>query len=558
MSDLHKIKALFLHLHPRIGPAVLSLGLALLFTFVYNFALVRKASDIVTALPAEDIYFIASIPLLPICVFNLLFVLLCIRRVEKAIFSTLIVVSSLVSYGQLAYGTIYDDNMIRNFAETEPQEAAAYLSISLLTWLALTCALPLWLLWKTKIHYGTFKHEIKAKATSVVLTMAVIGLIATFNYDDYATTIRNNTSLRAMPVPFYALKNTKKYIKQKYFKTSTTHIARGEDARQTANLKRNPQLVVLIVGETQRAQNYQLNGYPRDTNEFTIRHGVTSFRDFASCGTATAQSVPCMFSGMTRADFSISEADGQDNAVDILKRAGIDVTWLENDGGCKNVCTRVKTIDLRKKYMTDPRYKKFCLSDSCFDEVFIEELDQLVPKLPKDKDALVVLHVMGSHGPAYYERYPLGFFQTYMPDCDRSDIQHCTQEELINEYDNTIRHFDYVMAKIIDRLKEKDITHTPALVFVSDHGESLGENNIYLHGLPYIIAPAEQTTVPFITWIPDNFSKARKIDSKCLKTIAAKGGYSHENLFDTLLGLFDVQTSIYRPERDIFRTCAKT
>lgn len=538
---------------PKVRPTTLCLVLAAFFTFVYNFALIRKTLALAFALSVDDYDFNLSIPVLPICIFNLVFVFLCIRRIEKYIFSFLMLVSCFLAYAQLSYGIVFDTEMIRNIFDTDQQEAFSYFSLALVVWVALTGVLPVWLLWKTKINYPSARQEFTQKFKSVVLTLAMFGLIAVFNYDDYATTVRNNIELRNMPVPFYALKSTYKYVKQEHFKSGPAVLAKiGEDAIQKDVPGAKKNLVVLIVGETQRAMSYQLYGYHRPTNEYTEKLGVFPFKDTVSCGTATAYSVPCMFSNLSRKEFSIPKANAQENALDVMKRAGVNIIWLDNDSGCKGVCDRVPTVNIRKKYAADAKY---CPGKYCYDEAFLPELEETFRSLPADKDNLVVLHAMGSHGPAYYERYPLAH-ETYKPDCDRSDVQFCEAGSLINTYDNTIRYFDYVMSQVIRRTAEAN-NWNAALFFISDHGESLGENDIYLHGLPYMFAPEEQTSIPFIGWLPDDFSQANKIDGACVRKKAAEGGFSHENLFDTLLGLFSVQTSIYRSEMDILNSCRR-
>lgn len=536
---------------PKVKPTTLCLVLAVFFTFVYNFALIRKTLALAFALSVDDYDFNLSIPVLPICIFNLVFVVLCIRKIEKYIFSFLMLVSCFLAYAQLSYGIVFDTEMIRNIFETDQQEAFSYFSPTLVLWLALAGVLPVWLLWKTKIHYPPVKREIAQKLKSVVLTLAMFGLIAVFNYDDYATTVRNNIELRNMPVPFYALKSTYKYVKQEHFQSGPTVIATiGEDATQKDSRRDKKNLVVLIIGETQRSMSYQLYGYARPTNEHTSKLGVFPFNDTVSCGTATAYSLPCMFSNLSRKEFNIPKANARENVLDVMARAGVNIVWLDNDGGCKGVCDRVPTVNIRKKYGTDAKY---CPGKYCYDEALLPALEETLATLPADKDNLVVLHAMGSHGPAYYERYPLAH-KTYKPDCDRSDVQFCEQAALINTYDNTIRYFDYVMSKVIEKTADAD-NWNAALFFISDHGESLGENDIYLHGLPYMFAPKEQTNIPFIGWMPGDFNGTNKIDDACVKKKAAAGGFSHENLFDTLLGLFDVQSSVYRAELDIFEGC---
>jgi len=93
------------------------------------------------------------------------------------------------------------------------------------------------------------------------------------------------------------------------------------------------------------------------------------------------------------------------------------------------------------------------------------------------------------------------------------------------------------------------------LLYVSDHGESLGEGGLYLHGAPYMLAPSEQTKVPMMIWMSDGYADANRIERDCLAAQAQTGRFSHDNLFSTVLGAMHVATGLYRPETDIFAAC---
>lgn len=164
-----------------------------------------------------------------------------------------------------------------------------------------------------------------------------------------------------------------------------------------------------------------------------------------------------------------------------------------------------------------------------------------------------MLHTMGSRGPTYYNRYP-DEFKKFTPTCDTADIQNCSQESIVNTYNNTILYTDYIVSLAIDILK-KFTQYESALIYVSDHGESLGENNIYLHGLPYNIAPVKQTQVPMLVWMSKTMQKLDFINYDCLKKKAKNGTFSHDNLFSSILGLLEVDSKIYRSEMDIFKEC---
>jgi len=301
-----------------------------------------------------------------------------------------------------------------------------------------------------------------------------------------------------------------------------------------------------------RSMNYQLNGYPRDTNPFTMpfaeQSDLVSFKSVSSCGTATAISVPCMFSRMSQADFDGRSVKYQDGLIDIYRHAGFNIIWLENDGGCKGVCDRVETHTFTAS--TDSPY---CVHEFCYDQILVDEFDTAVERV-KGGNAVIGLHLNGSHGPTYFERYPQAF-RHFLPDCQRSDIQNCSNEEIVNTYDNTIRYTDYVLSEVIKKTQALSAVWDVTVVYVSDHGESLGENGIYLHGMPYALAPVEQTQVPMIFWVSDDLANSQSLDKACLKQRAHEGRYSHDNLFDTLLGLMSVTTSVYRSELDILAGC---
>lgn len=161
---------------------------------------------------------------------------------------------------------------------------------------------------------------------------------------------------------------------------------------------------------------------------------------------------------------------------------------------------------------------------------------------------------MGSHGPAYFQRYPQNFAY-FKQDCKRADIENCTQQQLINTYDNTIRYTDYVLAQTITHLKQFENQYNVALIYLSDHGESLGENGIYLHGFPYSIAPKEQTHIPLMLWLSGGYKTAQHLDEACLKREALQDHYSQDNVFDTVLGSLDISTRIYRKNEDILANC---
>lgn len=528
------------------------------FFVVLNLALLAKLVGILEGLSSFKLGFILSVPMFFIACFTIIFSLLTPFRLEKWVLIPFIILSALLNYVMFHYGTIVDRDMIVNVLETNAGEAKSYLNASALLWFVFTGLLPTALLLKLTIRRSTVWRELGMKLVSVVLSILVILLIAVFYYKDYASVGRNNHYLNKMIIPTHFAHSMYKYLDDTYFTTPEPYQTLGEDATLSTQAKATltksgrKQVMVLMVGETARAANFQLGGYERDTNAFTTPLDVTYFDDVSSCGTATAVSVPCMFSRQSRTNFSDTQAANQDNLMDVVARAGIKTVWLENDGGCKGACARTETIAF------EPNAKNpVCDGDYCQDQVLLEGLSEQLKSITaasnQAESNLIVLHMVGSHGPTYYKRYPQEFAH-FQPDCQRSDIQNCDARQLNNTYDNTIYYTDYIISQVIKQLQKRDDLDT-GLLYVSDHGESLGESGLYLHGMPYALAPKEQTQVPMLTWFSEGFAADKQLDEGCLATQAKENEYSHDNLFDSMLGLLDVSTAIYRPQLDIFSSC---
>ena len=525
--------------------------LAVVTVCLYNTVLLTKIWVALKAIDGTLTPLAFTIPVFLIACFNVTIPLLSPRPVFKPLFISWLILSAVISYAMRTYGIVFDKTMILNIAETNPHEAGSYLNLPLIAWCVGLGVVPALLLYMTEIVYPPLRRSVLQKTASVGVSLAVIAVIAVFCFQDYASFIRNNPMLRKEIVPTYAMDGVLSYFKKYVFVKPLPYSHIGLDAMQKdPDIGHKKELVVLVVGETQRSMNYELNGYNRPTNSFTKQEGVTSFPHVTSCGTATAVSVPCMFSNLTQAQYDKDKSLSRDNLLDIVKRSGVSVLWLDNDSGCKDVCRNVESVDLREKYKHDPEQ---CVGDGCHDSIVLAEFAQRLKTLP-DTTGLVVLHIMGSHGPTYFNRYPASH-RYFTPDCQRSDIQNCTHEELINTYDNTIRYSDYILASIIKLLKDDSANRNSALLFMSDHGESLGEKGIYLHGMPYAVAPDEQTHVPFLSWMSDGFAKDRALDQACIDHTLTRKTYSHDNLFHTVLGLLAIHADAYRADLDVFAPC---
>jgi lipid A ethanolaminephosphotransferase len=305
-------------------------------------------------------------------------------------------------------------------------------------------------------------------------------------------------------------------------------------------------VTVIVVGETARAMNFSLNGYARETNPRLAQvKELVNFNNVSSCGTATAVSVPCVFSDLTREGYSEDKARSKEGLLDVLQHAGLEVIWRDNNSGCKGVCARVRFEDMSKPVAGNP----LCNSEECFDEHLLEGLPDLIRNARKD--LVIVLHQKGSHGPAYWKRYP-DEFRKFGPVCQTNELEQCSREQITAAYDNTILYTDYFLDKTIKVLKEAGVP--ASMLYFSDHGESLGEKNMYLHGAPYIFSPEEQRKVPMMLWMSDSFSQRFRVDRSCL---AARSGqqFSHDNVFHSTLGMLNVNTAVYNPKLDMFHAC---
>ncbi|MDU1085914.1 MAG: phosphoethanolamine transferase EptA, partial [Leclercia adecarboxylata] len=391
------------------------------------------------------------------------------------------------------------------------QEATALLTPQLVLWLVVAGLVPSVVLALIRIRPGKWWQTLLMRLAAILASLVVIVLVAAVFYKDYASLFRNNKGIVKMVTPANYVSAIAKYSKARWFAGDQTLIRLGEDARKGPLLlaQQKKTVLVLVVGEASRAENYSLNGYNRDTNPELKKENVINFPQASSCGTETAVSVPCMFSGMPRKKYDADLAHHQEGLMDVLNHAGINLLWRDNDGGCKGACDRIPHTD-----MTQWKLDQFCKNKSCIDDADLYRLDDTLDGLKQD--TVLVIHLMGSHGPAYYQRYPEQY-RRFTPTCDTNEIQNCDHQALMNTYDNTILYTDSVVSRTIDALKARQATMNTALVYLSDHGESLGENGLYLHGTPYMLAPEQQTHIPFMFWLSKDYKQNFGVDEQCLR-----------------------------------------
>ena len=466
---------------------------SLYFGFILNTPITSRLIDITSA--TDSWLFVYTAPVLLSCAFVLIFSLLAIPYLVKPIFIVLAISSAAASFATLQYGVIFDYSMMENIFETNTSEAFSYVNSSSAGYFFFTGVIPVLLILLVRFDTSqSLKIRIFKRLGLVLSSLAILALIAGLFYKNYASVGRNNSYLNKLIVPTHAYFSYK-YIKKTFFTVPLEYKEQGLDAKIIPANNGKPTLMVLIVGETARSMNIGYNGYSRNTNPYTENMGIISFQDVSSCGTATAHSLPCMFSNLNRGSYDKARANAQDNVLDILSNASINVLWKENDGGDKFVAKGITKINI------DPsQYADVCNGSSCYDEVMLKSFDDEVANMQGNK--LIAMHIIGSHGPTYWLRYPEQK-ELFTPSCNQSDIENCTDDEIVNVYDNTIAYTDYVIAETIKKLESYSEQYNVALMYISDHGESLGEKGWYLHGAPYSLATEAQTQVTLYMWLPD-------------------------------------------------------
>ena len=526
-----------------------------------NLALWQELARLPEMNDLRALWFGGSFAVLIAALTVMLLSVLCWRWTHKPVLSLFLISAALGGYFMLSYGVVIDSTMMVNVMQTDLRESRDLTSWKMLLTVLGFAILPMVWLWRVQVKRVSLLRQTAHNALLFVAGFALSVLAVLPIYQDFASTMRNNIQLRFLINPlnsFYAVGDV--LIKPFQPNANTAIVPLGTDAKLGTSYTNQPQspILILVVGETARSGNFGINGYSRNTTPMLNqlqknsdkRGELTSFQNVWSCGTSTATALPCMFSHLGKSAFEDNPSN-YENLIDVLKRAGLAVIWLENQSGCKGICDRVLSVSTGR--LDDP---KFCNTGECFDEVMLHQLSERLAVLPidrLDKGVVVVMHQMGSHGPAYYKRTPEAF-KKFQPECTTNILQDCTRAQVTNAYDNTLLYTDHFLNSVVTYLKNIHPNAQTAMMYVADHGESLGENNIYLHGLPYAIAPDVQKRVPWISWLSNDFIQRFGINAACLSQQKDKR-LSHDNYFHSVLGLLDIQTSVYKPELDVYADC---
>ncbi|WP_312569722.1 phosphoethanolamine--lipid A transferase [Comamonas sp.] len=488
-------------------------------------------------------------------------------KLRRMGWSLTLITAAAVQYFMLHYGIVMDSSMVRNTLQTNTSESLALVTSGLLGHVLMYAGLPIAILYAgIRLKPTQWRHDAWRSALMVSTAFAVMlggGLLL---YKPMAPLVRNHTEIRYLINPLASIVSFGSVTLKPLFKRELTFRRISDDAAlgssyqgghllpmSTQNQAYKPPLLVLIVGETTRADHFGLNGYPRNTTpEMEARH-VINWRNVQSCGTNTLASVPCMFSHLGKKAFESRKFE-YENLLDVLHAAGLNVDWLDNQAGCKGVCNRISHAQA-DQVASKEAIHRWCKDSECLDQLMVELLDDHLHSVTRSgspQGTVLVLHQMGSHGPAYYRRSsaPSKHFQ---PECTTHVTSDCSRSQLVNVYDNSMVETDLFVARTIDWLQTQQDKYDTGLIYLSDHGESLGENGLYLHGLPYVIAPDAQKHVPWVMW-PGTLLARTQVNEACVRQNTDQA-LSHDNFYHTVMGLLDVQSSSYNSTLDVLQSC---
>jgi len=458
----------------------------------------------------------------------IIFSLFMSARIAASVF---ILLAATVGYFTDQLGVMINTDMIRTVFETNIAEAADLLNAGFIWHVLFRGLIPVALLWLVPFQKSGVLRELKFNALAAVSAIAVMLLSMLPLGGHYASFFRAHKPLRNYMNPTASILSMGQYIKQEMQAAKSHNFTNLPGKLARFDVDKHPELIIMVVGESARADHFSLNGYSRQTNpNLEMEKNLINYSNVSSCGTLTAISVPCMFAHGGREKFDADSSSYIENALDFLQRSGVSVLWRDNNSDSKGAADRVTYED----YKT-PEINHDCDTE-CRDTGMLEGLQEYINR--QEGDLIIVLHSMGSHGPAYFKRYPKEF-ERFTPVCKTLELSQCTDEEIINAYDNTIVYTDHFLSKVIELLKYNTPKYEAVMFYVSDHGESLGESGLYLHGMPYMIAPDAQTKVPIIIWA----STASDIDierSAGLKDVKN----SHDAVFDILVTLFEIQSDL--------------
>lgn len=538
------IKKIFTRYPDLLFATVAAIAIVALSNWQFWFSLVKAMNLSGLA----DGAFVFALSLLFSWLYAVLLLLMPGRRAMRVTGICLVILAAACAYFVDNFGIGIDLDMVRNVVETDTTEALGLFSLRLVIYILVLGVVPAWLLWKIPLSPIPFKRYFLHRLAFLVGGAMVVFVVMSPHSGKFASFLREHKPLRYMMNPGNLLYASWSLMKQESVSSTSQLIdVDGKVSRTSSPVGSKPLLIFLVIGETARAADFELLGHARATNPKLSAVGdLYLFNQMSSCGTSTAISLPCIFSGLGREKFDVATATSRTNLLDTLTNGGLAVEWRDNNSGCKGICARVSALA-----MPAESAPSLCQEDYCHDEILLAGLSKAIIDNPTDQ--LKVLHQIGSHGPAYWRRYPASF-EYFKPTCRTTNLGACSLDEIHNAYDNTIRYTDHVLSKMIDMLRDLSDRYDTVFLYVSDHGESLGENNLYLHGAPYFFAPDMQTRIPMLLWMSEGFRQRKSIQSSCVRSLQNLS-FSHDNVYHTVLGMADIKNAVYDSKLDMLNGC---
>lgn len=485
----------------------------------------------------------------------------CARASTKLFLSVIFVIAGVSRFFMDSMGIGINASIIESVFNTNIRESKDFVTISFLAHIALFVLLPLVIIFLFPIkiksnkesvgfyasshnntniipppHHINSLHCIKIKLSLIIgIIIAIVAMYGFYGKDIVFLFKKHNwVYVRTLLNPMAPISASIDYAYDRIsLSKGFRHIA------VDAHTESRGMVFVLVIGESERAANYPLNGYERDTTPYSRDFGeFVNFSKFYSCGVITAISLPCMLTPIASKDYNNRKLSYHtENLLDVALKAGYEVYWVSNNGGSciGGVCDRLK-----------PQNITYYNKTSDLDSDMLPHIQKLINNA--SGLTLIVVNLLGSHGARYDLRYPK-HFEVFTPVCKRDDIQKCDKAHIINAYDNSLLHTDFFITQIARMLKSKINSKNSylqaGLWFISDHGESLGEMGQYMHGgFPYALASDYQKHIPSMIYL-SNASMRDKLKSSTTKTL------NHDYVFHTILRLLEIKTNIYDKRLDI-------
>ena len=436
------------------------------------------------------------------------------RFAGKCILAFMFIADAISLYFINSYEVLITDKMMGNVYNTQFSEASGFFSISAVLYVLFLGVVPCLYLFMQKVEYGSFKRFLANIGAGLGIVLAVaLGHMKNWPWID-----RNSTELGSLLMPWSYTVNT-----FRYYSAEKKRNAKEILLPDTAINSDSRDVCVLIIGESARRDHFSLYGYERETNPYTVKDSVTALIADASATYTTAGVKAILEHAPVNKLHEI--------LPNYLNRAGVDVSWRTSNWG-------EPPVHIEKYYKVKDLKERFPEADDRYDSILLEGLKEDILASDKAK-TLVVLHTNTSHGPTYYKKYPSDF-EIFTPVCTTVEMSKADHQELMNAYDNGIIYTDWLIHSVIEILKEIPDSRT-CMLYVSDHGESLGENNLYMHGVPMSMAPKEQIEIPFIVWDSDEETTIKPLEK-----------VGHYHVFHSILNFMGIDSPIYDEDKNIF------